>query len=313
MENGSVSKSEQRRGLVTALMCYIIWGLLPIFWKMLDEVNPFEIIAQRIIWCFVCMLIISTLTHQYVTDLLKDKRAWRYLGPAAALVTVNWSIFIYAVSADHIVETSIGYYINPLFTILMGVIVFRERLTKLQLAALALCTIGVVYFTVKYGQFPWIAILLAVTFSIYSAIKKKGGYPAIPAIAFENVLMVGPAIAFAVIIAKTTGSHAFASDLGTSHGIYLTIMLIVAGILTALPLSLFSSAANLIPLSVIGFIQYLAPTLSLLVAVLMFGEPFTLAHKVCLGFIWVGLALISFESVRTERTKRQDAQGGTQE
>ena len=302
-QNRKMSGSE-KRGIVTAFMCYLVWGLLPIFWKMIEEVSPYEIIAHRIIWCFVIVMLICLITRQDVASLYRDKRAWRFLAPAAAIITANWSVYIHAVSNYHVIETAIGYYINPLITILLGLIVFRERLSVMQWIAVGLCTAGVVSFTVNYGHFPWISIFLATTFGIYGAIKKKAGYPAIPAIAFENTLMVGPAAVFAVWLACHTGTHAFASDLGSPHGIYLTVMLIIAGLLTALPLSLFSSAANLIPLSFLGFIQFFSPTLSLLTGVFLYGEPFTTAHKICLGFIWAGLLLVSIDTVRSERRQQ---------
>lgn len=293
-------KKERRNGILTALMCYIIWGLLPIFWKLLDEVSPMEIISHRIIWCFVTMTIICLFTHQDLKGLYSQPRAWKYLAPSAAIITLNWSIYIYAVSIDKIVEASIGYYINPLVTIILGVIIFKEKLSRFQGIAVLLCTIGVIYFTVKYGHFPWIAIALAVSFGIYGAIKKKAGYPAIPALAFENTVMLVPAIACAFITASLTGTHSFGADIGTSHGIYITILLVMAGPATAIPLALFSRAANLIPLSLLGFIQYLSPTLSLLTGVLIYGEPFTMAHMVCLGFIWTGLILVTIDGFRTE-------------
>lgn len=293
-------KKERRNGIITALMCYTIWGLLAIYWKLLDEVSPMEIISHRIIWCFVTMIIICLATRQDLGALFKDPRAWRHLVPSALIITLNWSIYIYAVGIDKIVEASMGYYINPLVTIILGVIVFKERLSRFQGIALLLCTIGVIYFTVQYGQFPWIAIALAVSFGIYGAIKKKAGYPAVPALAFENTVMLIPAIACAFITAKVTGSHSFAADLGSSHGIYITILLVIAGPATGIPLALFSRAANLIPLSLLGFIQYLSPTLTLLTGVLIFGEPFTMAHAVCLGFIWIGLALVTIDGFRKE-------------
>ena len=294
-------QSVSRRGIAIAFTCYLVWGLLPIFWKLIEEISPFEIISHRIIWCFVSVMLICLLTKQDLLSLYRDRRAWRFLAPAAAIITANWSVYIYAVSQYHVIETAIGYYINPLITILLGLIIFRERMTPLQWTAVGLCTAGVVSFTAGYGQFPCISIFLASTFGVYGAIKKKAGYPAIPAIAFENTLMVGPAVVFAIWLAVHTGTRAFAADLGTGHGIYLTVMLVIAGILTALPLTLFSTAANMIPLSFLGFIQFFSPTLSLLTGVFLYGEAFTAAHKLCLGFIWAGLILVSIDTVRSER------------
>lgn len=298
MQNRQAISGDQRRGIVAGVFCYLLWGVFPIFWKLLDEVNSFEVIAHRIIWCFVTTVIVCAVSKLDLPGLLRDKRAWRYLVPSAILITVNWSIYIFAVSIDHIVETAIGYYINPLVSILLGIIFFKERLTSLQGVAVVFCAIGVSFFTVNYGQFPWIALALAFTFGIYGAVKKRAGYPATTALAFESTVMMLPAIVLAIVVANVTGSHAFCAKLDTSHGVYLTALLVLAGPATALPLILFAKAANLIPLSLLGFLQYLSPTIALITGVFLYGEPFTLAHAVCLGCIWCGLALVSIDAMR---------------
>lgn len=163
--------------------------------------------------------------------------------------------------------------------------------------AVLLCVVGVTFFTVSYGAFPWIAISLAVSFGLYGAVKKKADYPATLSLAFENVVLLVPAIALAVGVACVTGSHAFA-DFGADRGVLNTVLLVVAGPVTAIPLILFSKATISIPLSLLGFIQYLSPTIALLTGVFLFGEPFTLAHGVCFGCIWAGLALVSFETLK---------------
>lgn len=291
---------EEKRGIAAGIFCYALWGLFPAYWKLLDEVNAGEIIVHRIIWCFVTTALVVLIARLDVASLIHDPRAWKILTPAAVLVTINWSIFIIGISIDRIVETAIGYYLNPLVTIVFGVVFFRERLTRIQLIAVALCTIGLAYFTWSYGHFPWIAVGLALTFSAYGALKKKGGYPPVEALAFENGIIVLPAIIAGIVIAHVTGSHAFLGST-SPHGWLLTILLIVAGPVTALPLIFFARAANDIPLSLLGFIQYISPTLSLLLGVLVYEEPFTLAHAVCLGFIWTGIVLVSAETVTTGR------------
>lgn len=295
--------AEQRRGIAAGLACYVLWGFFPLYWKLLGEVNSFEVIAHRVIWCFATTVIVCAAARLDLPGLLRQPRAWRYLAPAALIITLNWSIYIFAVDIGRVVETAIGYYINPLVSILLGVVVFREKLTRLQLTAIALCAVGVIFFTANYGQFPWIALALAFSFGIYGAIKKKAGYPATTALAFENTVMVVPAIVFAIVLAQVTGTHAFAANLDTAHGWYLTLLLVLAGPATAIPLILFAKAANSIPLSLLGFIQYVSPTIALLTGVFLFGEPFTLAHAVCLGCIWCGLALVSFETLRGQKRK----------
>lgn len=305
--DGLVLSGDERRGVAAGFFCYVIWGLLPIFWKQLSEVDPFEIVAQRIIWCFAVTAVVCAVGRLGLPSLLREGRAWRYLVPSSLFIAFNWGVYIYAVNTGHIVETAIGYYINPLVSILLGVVAFRERLTRLQVAAVALCTIGVAFFTFAYGAFPWIALALAFSFGIYGAIKKKGGYPATTALAFESTVLVVPAIALAIGVAMTTGHHAFASNLDTADGWRLTALLVLSGVVTAVPLVLFAQAANSIPLSLLGFIQYVSPTIALLVGVFLYGEAFTSAHAVCLGCIWCGLALVSYETVKSSRGGAADA------
>lgn len=290
--------SENRNGILAGFGCYIFWGLCPLYWKMLDDVNSFEVIAHRIIWCFVFTAVTCIIMKSHFLELFKNPRARKYLIPAAIVVTANWSIYILAVSFDHIVEASLGYYINPLVSILLGVLIFKERLSKLQIFSVLLCVFGITYFTVSYGSFPWIAILLAGTFGSYGAIKKKAGYPAIKALAFENTVMLIPAIVFAIVLANVTGSHSFMADTATLHGWSLTILLIVGGAVTAIPLIMFAKAANDIPLSYMGFMQFVNPTISLLLGVFWNGEPFTTAHLICFGCIWTACLLVAFETVR---------------
>lgn len=288
---------EERKGTLVGALCYVLWGLSPLYWKLLSEVSSVEIIAQRIIWCTVLTVGACAVARLDLPALLRDRRAWRYLVPASLLVTFNWSLYIFAVSIDKIIETSIGYYINPLVSILLGIMVFGERLTKVQGAAVALCVAGILFFTANYGAFPWISVLLALSFGAYGAVKKRAAYPPVQALAMENLLIVLPMIGVAVGSAVVTGQHAFLGDVSSAHGWALTLLLVGAGAVTAVPLLLFSHAANTIPLSLLGFIQFLSPTLALLVAVFFNGEPFTLAHGVCLGCIWGGLALVTAESM----------------
>jgi len=298
--------AQEKRGVAAGVFCYLLWGTFPLYWKLLAEVDSLEVIAHRVIWCFVTTIAFCAAAHLDLRGLFKQRRAWRYLVPAAIIITLNWSIYIYAVDINRVVETAIGYYINPLVSIVLGIIIFRERLSLLKIIAVALCTFGVSFFTINYGQFPWIAIALALSFGLYGAIKKKAGYPAITALAFENTVMVLPAIVFAIVLAHVTGTHAFAANLDTPYGIYLTALLIIGGPATAIPLILFAKAANLIPLSLLGFIQYLSPTLALLTGVFLFGEPFTPAHAVCLGCIWCGIALVIVDTLRTGRNDARD-------
>lgn len=295
--DASSGNGDLRRGTLAGALCYVVWGLLPLYWKLLDEVNPFEITCHRIIWCFAVMVLVCALLRQDFVSLLRQRRTWRYLGLAALLITFNWTLYIYTVSIDCIVETALGYYINPLVSILLGVVAFRERLTPLQIAAITLCAGGILFFTVSYGQFPGISLLLALTFGAYGAVKKAAGYPSTQALAVESSMLVIPAALTAVVLAGITGGHGFLGDVQTAHGWTITALLVIAGPMTALPLVLFGKAATSIPLTLLGFLQYISPSIALLVGVFVNGEPFTLAHGVCFGCIWTGLALVGYESV----------------
>ena len=295
-------QGDARKGTLAGLGCYLLWGLFPMYWKLLVQVDSLEIICHRIIWCTVLTLGACALLHRDFKALFRDKRAVAHLAPASVIITLNWGIYIVAVNTGHIVETAIGYYINPLVSILLGAVFFKERLSKVQLAATALCCIGVVYFTWQYGQFPWISIALAVSFGVYGAVKKHGGYDAVPALCVENLVMVVPALVCAVVLAFVSGSHGFLGDVATPEGWGVTLLLMGGGVATAVPLILFATAANSIPLSMLGFIQYLSPTIALLTGVFLFGEAFTLAHGVCLGCIWCGLAMVSAETVWKARS-----------
>ncbi len=291
-------KKRTQRGIVAAFACYCMWGTFPLYWKLLGGVDSFEVIAQRMIWCFAFTAVICFIGRWDFIGLLKDRRALKYLVPAAALITVNWSTYIFAVDMDRIVETSIGYYCNPLVSIVLGLIVFKERLSPLQWAAVALCVGGIAFFVAGYGEVPWMAVVLAVSFGVYGAIKKKGGYPAVEAIAVESTVMLPLAVVFAVAFAFATGQHAFLGDTSSASGWATTALLVGGGAITAIPLILFATAANSIPLTLLGFIQYLSPTIALLIGVFVNGEPFTMAHAVCFGCIWTGLALVGIDAVR---------------
>lgn len=297
------ARKRANSGALTGIVCYVIWGILPLYWRLLDGVNPFEIAAQRVIWCFVFAALACLLLRADFWKLLKERRARRFLIPASILLTANWSLYVFAVATGRVLETSIGYYLNPLVTIVLGMVCFHERLTPLQWIAVVLCTVGIVAFTAGYGSFPAIAVALALLFGSYGAVKKRGGYPAAEAIAVESAVMTPVAIVFAVALSFITGSHGFLGDVASPEGWATTALLIGGGAVTAVPMIMFAKAANSIPLVQLGFIQYISPTLALLVGVFVLGEPFTMAHAVCFGCIWCGLVLVAIDSIRTARQK----------
>lgn len=299
-------------GVKAGVLCYMFWGLAPIYWKLLGGVSPLEVIGHRIVWSFVLMVLVCLALKNGFPRILREKRAWKYLLPAGLLIMVNWSLYIYAVATDRVVFTALGYYINPLVSILLGTLFFREKLSAFQKAAVALCAAGVLYFLFDLGELPWISLMLAFSFGLYGAVKKKGGYPANEALAMESTVALPVALAVLALLPGLTGSDAaFMADTSSAAGWATTLLLVGSGAITAVPLVLFAKAANSIPLSTLGFIQYVSPTIALLLGVFAFGEAFTFAHAVCFGCIWAGLALVSFEAVRGQNSEdREDTSCG---
>jgi chloramphenicol-sensitive protein RarD len=296
-----------KAGLLSAVGCYALWGLLPLYWKLLVHAPYFEVLAHRMLWSFVFMFVICRLVLRIrLSPLLRDRRALLVLGGASLLVCSNWGLYIYAINSGHVLQASLGYYINPLVAILFGTLFFREQLSLIQKIATVLAGAGVVYFTVDYGAFPWIALTLAVSFAVYGALKKYGGYPATPALTVETALVAPLSLVFVitsfflpehVFLAPSVAaaSPGFGGELG---GWAPTLLLIGGGALTALPLLLFARATNAIPLTLVGFLQYLSPTLTLLLGVFVYGEEFTSAHAACFTLIGVGLIMVSAELLR---------------
>ena len=296
------SRAEAGRGALAAVGCYLLWGFCPLFWALLDNVGSIEIIGQRIVWSLVLTVVVCKFILKVdFVGLLRDARARRFLIPSGLLIMLNWRLV--AMVTNNVVEASLGYYINPLVSIVLGLVVFRERLTPLQIAATVLSAAGVIYFTVNYGSFPWIALVLAFTFGIYGAVKKRGGYPAVPTIAVEGIVALPFAIVALVAVAIAGQSVFFSPDMSLEAW-QTRVLLVLTGPITAVPLILFATAANKTPLSLIGFIQYISPTISLLSGVLVLGEPFTSAHAVCFACIWAGAVLVIADAIRKQVRQR---------
>lgn len=286
-----------RTGLAAALGSFFLWGLLPLYWKQLDSATPWEILAHRIIWSFVFMTAflawrkrLSGLAN-LLGRLASDKKKGASVCAAALLITVNWCIFIWAVVNGHIVDTSVGYYINPLMSVFLGVLLFHERLIRLQWVSIALAAAGIGYMALQLGKLPLVAVGLALTFSLYGAVKKGLAIDAWYSITLETLVVFPFALMYGLYLFYTGEGH---------FGLALkdTALLIGAGIVTALPLVLFSAGANGLPLSVLGFCQYLSPTLSLLLGVLVYHEPFSETEQATFAMIWLAVILFSFAGWR---------------
>jgi chloramphenicol-sensitive protein RarD len=288
------------RGILLGVGAYVMWGFLPIYWKALDRVDSFEILAHRIVWSVLFLAVVITLRRSW--DQVRNLTA-RQLGRlllAGALLAINWATYIWAVNHGHIIESSLGYFINPLLNVVFGVLILRERLEPGQRIAVGLAAIGVGYMTVRVGSLPWIALVLATSFALYGLLKKQlMSVGPIESLTVEVALLLLPALAF-LTVRGIDGSAGFISD-----GPRTTVLLVLSGLATALPLLFFGAAAHRIKLITIGLLQYIAPTLQFLIGVFLYGE---VVGDRLPGFILVWLALVVYSGHSLVRRRRDAPQ-----
>ncbi len=289
-----IQKRENSIGTWYAIAAYVAWGILPLYWKALKHVPAGEILAYRIIWSFIFLCLFNTVRKRW-PEVKKaySRRANRLSSLLSALIIGSvWFIYIWAMITDHVVEASMGYYINPLISVVLGMIFLKERLTFWQNFAFVLAVLGVAYLTIQYGRFPWIALSLAIGFGLYGLLRKTSRVGSIAGLTAETAILSPLALLFILylLFQKTT------SVVGASITTHL--LLLGAGIVTAVPLVWFAKGARRIPLSMIGFFQYLAPTISLLLGIFVFKEPFTTAHLVSFGLIWAALIIFTLSRTR---------------
>ncbi|GAB5518635.1 MAG: EamA family transporter RarD [Rhodothermales bacterium] len=282
------------KGVLYAFGAYGLWGVLPIYWKLLDHVPALEILMHRTAWSLVFLAAILAIRDgkTWLRTMVAHKQALGLYTVAALLLMVNWGVYIWAVNAGFIVETGLGYYINPLVSVLLGVMVLGERLRRLQWVSVALATVGVLYLTLTYGRLPWIALTLAVSFGIYGLLKKKAPLNALPGLTLETAILTLPAIGYLIWL-ETQGAGSFGHiDTNT------TLLLALTGIATATPLLFFSAAAQHISLSLLGIMQYMAPTIQIIIGVWLYGEAFSTDHVIGFCFIWAALVIYATEQLR---------------
>lgn len=296
------ARAEMQLGLLCGLGAYFLWGILPPYLKSVGHVPPIEIVAHRILWSvpFGAMLIILRQQWPEVRVAFFNRRILAMLALSAIVISGNWLIYVWAIGAERVLEASLGYYINPLMQVAVGVFVLGERLRRAQIAAVGLAALGVGVLTVGSGAFPWAGIALAILFTTYSYVRKTTPVGAMPGLFIETSLLSPVALAF-LFWRAGAGVGSFGTiNFGTD------LLLILAGPVTVTPLVLFALAARRLRLTTIGFMQYLAPTMQFLFG-LYYGEPFTLAHAICFGAIWTALAIFSVDAVRANRARRRAA------
>ena len=288
-----------KKGLSATLLCCLIWGLLPLYWALLNQVSSFSVLSHRIIWSGVWMffLVIITGRQQLRIDIHYLRINLTQLGLlllAAMLISINWFTYIWAVTNQHVLDTSLGYYINPLLNVLLGIIIYKETLLWSQKLSIAIAVLGVSIMTYELGSLPIISIVLAVTFSLYGAIKKRLTIHPFSSIAMEAWLITP--IALWYVLTVDTTSWSFIETM-TPTG----LLLVASGLTTSVPLILFSYGARLLPLNVLGFLQYLSPTMGFFLAIFYFGESFGTAQMIAFGCIWIALVLFSLSNQITTR------------
>jgi len=290
-----------RTGLLAGIAAYLLWGLFPLYWPLLEPAAPVEILAHRIAWSLLFLAGVLALTSGIRWVARLGRRRAVLLALAAALITVNWGTYIYGVNSGHVVETSLGYFINPLVTVALGVAVLRERLGRAQRLAVALAAVGVAVLTLDHGRPPWIALVLACSFGLYGLLKNRAGVGGTQSLAVETALLVLPALAYLAWLGER-GNGTFTTE-GAGHA----ALLVAGGVATAVPLMLFGAAAIRLPLTTLGPLQYLAPVLQFLIGVLVYAEPMPLSRLAGFVLVWAALAVFTADLVRSARRAARPA------
>ncbi|MBW2094043.1 MAG: EamA family transporter RarD [Deltaproteobacteria bacterium] len=289
-----------KKGILLAIGAYGLWGVFPIYWKQLQQVPATEIIGHRIVWSlvFASGVVVCKKRLMVMLQTMRDPRMVLIYGVAAAVLAVNWTTYVWGINAGYVVEASLGYFINPLVSVLLGVLFFRERLRPLQWTAIALAALGVAYLTIRYGSLPWIALVLAFSFGTYGLIKKSAPLEALEGLSLELCLLFVPAMLYLMYL-ESKGAGTF------GHVGFSSILLALGGIVTATPLLMFAGAARRSPLSMVGILQYIAPTLQFSIGVWIYGEEFSRVRFTGFCFIWAALVIYTMEGLYAHRRKER--------
>ena len=295
-----------RSGVLFGVGAYGLWGMFPLYFPLLEPAGPFEILAHRIGWSLVVVAIVLGLRRRIgeLRVLARSPRILGLLAAAAGFIAINWTLYIYAVTTERIIESALGYFINPLVSVAFGMLVFKERLRRMQTVALALGTAAVVVLTAYYGGFPWIALVLAVSFGTYGLLKKLADVGAAEGLAMETLLLLVPALAYLFVLGAA-GDDTFRAQ-GTGHA----LLLVLSGPVTAIPLMLFGAAVTRIPLTMLGLLQYLAPVLQFVIGWLIMDEAMPLPRWVGFALVWSALVVLTWDALRAAGATRRAAARG---
>lgn len=285
-----------RKGVLSAFASYVAWGVMPLYWKALAGVPAAEILSHRVIWALAFNVILLSVLRRWswVRSVIKDGKLLLLLAASSTLLSINWLVYIWAVNSGHVVETSLGYFINPLVNVALGVIFFKERLRTGQWLAIASAAAGVIFLTVQNGSLPWIALTLAASFGAYGALRKVARLDSLEGLTMETALIAPFAAAFLL----------FTGVSGTSTSVTQSALLLGAGAVTAIPLLLFSVGVRSIPMTTLGLLQYIAPTLQFIIGALIYHEPFDATRAIGFGAVWLALAVYTIEGLAMRRKSR---------
>jgi chloramphenicol-sensitive protein RarD len=295
--------ADRRRGILLGLSAYVMWGLFPLYWPLLKPAGALEILAHRITWSFALIVLVVVVRRRWawVGALLADRRRLLLIMVASVAIALNWGVYIWGVNAGYVVETSLGYFINPLVTVCLGVVLLGERLRRMQWVAVGLAVLAVVVMTVGTGRPPWIGLVLAFSFATYGLVKKQIGMPAVESLAGETTFLLLPALALLVGL-QLHGTATF------GHAPWhVSVLLGLCGLVTAIPLLLFGAAAPLLPLTTIGLLQYVTPIMQFLLGVLVFGETMQPARWAGFVLVWGALVVFSADQLRNGLAVRESA------
>ena len=292
---------ERRVGVAAGLAAYVVWGLFPLYFPLLEPAGGLEIVAHRIVWSLLFIALLLTVRRGWgqVRAIIADRRALLVLAAAAVLIAVNWLVYVLAVNSGHVVEASLGYFINPLVSVVLGVVVFSERLRRLQWAAVGIAVLAVVVLTVDYGHPPWIALALATSFGLYGLMKKLVRVEAAPGLFVETAVVFLPALVVVTAL-ESNGAAAFGHA-----GVGQAFLLVSSGLATAIPLLLFAAATRRVPLSTVGLLQYVTPLMQLSIGVFVYDEPMPPARLAGFAIVWVALAVFTVDSLRQAHSNRR--------
>ncbi|BCS87849.1 EamA family transporter RarD [Pseudodesulfovibrio sediminis] len=296
-----IDQKQRTYGFIAALTAFFLWGLLPIYWKSLLVVNPFEILCHRIVWSLAFIAVVLTFMKGWSAAIapMKSAKSLGILILSSLMIGTNWLLYIWAVNTNHVLETSLGYYINPLVNVLLGFLFFKERLKPLQLVAIGLAALGVVNSVISYGELPWISLVLAVSFGFYGLLRKIAAVESLPGLFFETLVLAPIALGYIIKLQMEGSSALF------TVSPHIDFLLIGAGAATSIPLIGFAYGARRLQLTTLGLLQYLAPTIAFCLGVFVYHEPFSVSHLITFALIWTGLAVYTADSLWTMRKHRR--------